>query len=76
MHTRLPERAAGAASTSERTERLFALRPPADLRDAVAGIDWFNSLSRADRAHWLERAGSAVPADAWSASKRSQEVQS
>ena len=52
------------------TERLLTLRPTAHLRDAVAGIQWFNALSRAERAHWLEIAGSAVPADAWAAFKR------
>lgn len=33
--------------------------------DAELGIAWWNHLSEQDRAMWLERAGSAVPADAW-----------
>lgn len=39
--------------------------------DARAGMAWFNSLSRAERAHWLEVADSAVPADAWRAFQNS-----
>lgn len=31
----------------------------------VAGINWWNSLAEDDRALWMRRAGSAVPADAW-----------
>lgn len=58
------------------TERLITLRPTADLRDAVRGVEWFNSLDRAERAHWLDVAGSAVPADAWAAFKQSKEMQS
>jgi hypothetical protein len=38
--------------------------------DETAGMVWWNSLSEADRADWLARAGSAVPADAWAAYKR------
>jgi hypothetical protein len=37
------------------------------LEDARAGIAWFNSLTPTERAHWLEIADSAVPADAWRA---------
>lgn len=68
------------AAPGAATERILSLRPTRDLADAVAGINWFNALSRADRAHWLYVAGSAVPADAWSAFKRARssaaEVQS
>ena len=41
------------------------MRPTPDLADALAGIAWFNSLSRAARAYWLDAADSARPADAW-----------
>ena len=33
--------------------------------DALVGMSWFNGLSGAERAYWLELAGSARPADAW-----------
>lgn len=39
----------------------------AHLEDALRGSLWWNSISRAERLHWLEIAGSAVPADAWRA---------
>jgi hypothetical protein len=39
------------------------------LEDAEMGIRWWNGLTQAERAHWLEVAGSAVPADAWAAFK-------
>ena len=42
--------------------------------DETAGMVWWNSLSETDRADWLARAGSAVPADAWGAYKRSGEI--
>ena len=42
--------------------------------DETAGMVWWNSLSEADRADWLMRAGSAVPADAWAVYKRSGDV--
>jgi hypothetical protein len=38
--------------------------------DALLGITWWNRISRAQRAHWLEVAESFVPADAWAAFKR------
>lgn len=37
--------------------------------DALLGIIWWNRISRAERAHWLEVAGSYVPAEAWAAFK-------
>ena len=52
---------------------MLALRPNADLQDAVTGIRWFNGLPKAERRRWLDVAGSAVPADAWAAFKRGQE---
>ncbi len=56
----------------ELRQALEALQNPrevqvVDLQDARAGILWFNSLTPAERRHWLEVAGSAVPADAWRA---------
>jgi hypothetical protein len=39
--------------------------------DETAGMVWWNSLTEVDRADWLARAGSAVPADAWAAYKQS-----
>jgi hypothetical protein len=47
-----------------------ASSPEAD--DTEAGMAWFNGLTRAERAHWLALAGSAVPADAWRAFRDSQ----
>ncbi|TIL47989.1 hypothetical protein [Mesorhizobium sp.] len=35
--------------------------------DETAGMVWWNSLAESDRAAWLARSGSAVPADAWAA---------
>jgi len=40
--------------------------------DEVDGMVWWNSLTEAERAHWLHVAGSALVADAWAAFKRSQ----
>ena len=37
--------------------------------DALRGTCWFNALSEQQRLHWLLRAGSDVPADAWSVFK-------
>lgn len=42
-------------------------------KDEQAGIDWWNALPETARARWLERAGSAVVADAWDAFKLYQE---
>lgn len=38
--------------------------------DEAAGMVWWNSLAESDRAAWLARADSAVPAVAWAAYKR------
>lgn len=43
---------------------------PQPTPDETAGMVWWNSLTESDRAAWLARAGSAVPADAWAAYKR------
>jgi hypothetical protein len=37
--------------------------------DALLGMTWWNRITRAERARWLEVAGSYVPADAWAAFK-------
>ena len=42
--------------------------------DETAGMAWWNSLTEADRADWLARTGSAVPADAGAAYKRNGDV--
>lgn len=39
-------------------------------RDAREGMAWWNELPEYSRAAWLAQAGSAVPADAWEAYKR------
>ncbi len=36
-----------------------------DPGDAIKGIDWWNSAGVDERRHWLERAGSTRPEDAW-----------
>ncbi len=33
--------------------------------DEAIGMQWWNGLTRSERAAWLELAGSARPADAW-----------
>jgi hypothetical protein len=38
-----------------------------DEHHARAGMAWYNALSHAERRHWHEVAGSAVPPDAWRA---------
>ncbi|RWB51883.1 MAG: hypothetical protein EOQ42_24755 [Mesorhizobium sp.] len=38
--------------------------------DETAGMVWWNSLAESDRAAWLARADSAVPADAWATYQR------
>ena len=40
-------------------------------RDEKDGIAWWNGLTEVARSYWLSVAGSAVPADAWAAYKRS-----
>lgn len=37
--------------------------------DEIAGMQWWNSLTEAERANWLARADSAVPTEAWAANK-------
>jgi hypothetical protein len=44
---------------------------PAPSTDAALGSVWFNSLTEYQRALWLLRAGSAIPADAWAVFKAS-----
>jgi hypothetical protein len=37
--------------------------------DAELGMAWWNGLTELERAHWMEVADSAIPADAWKAWK-------
>jgi hypothetical protein len=39
------------------------------VSDAELGMIWWNRLREIERAHWLARADSAVPVDAWAAFK-------
>jgi hypothetical protein len=39
------------------------------VNDAALGMTWWNRLTERERAEWLRRAGSAIPADAWAAFK-------
>ena len=41
-----------------------------DTDDIRQGIAWWNGLTPEERRLWLERVGSAIPADAWVAYKR------
>lgn len=43
--------------------------PPRNPADALVGMCWYNGLTRAQPLDWHQRAGSAVPADAWKAFK-------
>ncbi|MER9560073.1 hypothetical protein [Mesorhizobium sp. M0323] len=43
--------------------------------DETAGMVWCNSLTEANRAAWVARVGSAVPADAWVTYKRLGDVE-
>lgn len=38
-----------------------------ELDEPLAGMDWWNQLTEMMRLHWLNMAGSAVPADAYRA---------
>jgi hypothetical protein len=65
---------ATAAARAHLEHALRALEPvPTGERiataDDVRGMAWFNALAEAERAEWLRRADSAVPADAWAAYK-------
>lgn len=43
---------------------------PERMLDAELGMRWWNQLREIERAYWLARANSAVPADAWAAFQR------
>lgn len=45
---------------------------PVVLDDPQDGVVWWNSIPEQDRAHWLEVAKSAVPADAWISFQRAE----
>ena len=40
--------------------------------DELAGMDWWNSIDKAERAFWLAKAGTAVPAEAWAEYQRAE----
>lgn len=41
---------------------------PADAdADPQAGMDWWNGITESERGHWLAKADSAKPRDAWEA---------
>lgn len=40
---------------------------PVDVGNPQEGVTWWNALQERERAHWLDVAGSAVPAEAWAA---------
>ncbi len=40
--------------------------------DTELGMTWWNRLTKCERADWLRRADSVVPADAWSLFKKQQ----
>ena len=42
-------------------------------REEAEGMLWWNRLTERERQHWLDRAGSARPADAWRAYQEAQE---
>ncbi len=46
-------------------------REPEATADEQAGTAWWNSLTEDQRAHGLQVAGAAVPAEAWAAYKQS-----
>jgi hypothetical protein len=41
-----------------------------------AGMAWWNPLTEGERANWLARAATAVPAEAWAEYRRSQRFDS
>jgi hypothetical protein len=41
------------------------------LDDIRTGMEWWESLSEAQRSEWFAKVGTARPADAWDAFKRS-----
>lgn len=69
----------------QRLQRLLGGAPYASIEDMknereptpdeTAGIVWWNSLSEVERAACLARAGTAVPADAWTAFKRFGDIE-
>ena len=60
---------AGLRTHYDGDRQAIVIEPQAqrNVADALVGVAWFNGLSRAERAYWLELAGSARPADAWRA---------
>jgi len=60
---------AGLVDRHDADRGVLVIEPAQSVRrsDAEVGMAWFNGLSRSERAHWLEVAGSARPVDAWRA---------
>ena len=62
---------AGVVSRFDANRHLLVIEPAAsEIRSRVEarlGMAWWNGLTRAERAYWLDVAGSTVPADAWRA---------
>jgi len=67
-HGRWLQRLSGRASY-ESIEGMKIEHDQEPTPDETAGMVWWNSLAESDRAAWLARADSAVPADAWAAYK-------
>ena len=44
------------------------------MKDDELGVIWWNHIDESERSHWLKKAGSAVPADAWAAFKRGKDA--
>ena len=68
-HGRLLQRLSGRA-TYESIAGMKNEHDRVPTLDETAGMVWWNSLAESDRAAWLARADSAVPAYAWAAYKR------
>jgi hypothetical protein len=58
--------------TGETREQLAKrlIREMVAENDAELGMTWWNRLTERERAEWLRRADTAVPAEAWEAFKR------
>jgi hypothetical protein len=54
-----------ASAIAKKDDDLANLPAVAHKELDIAGIIWWNGLTRAERVYWLDVAGSAVPADAW-----------
>jgi len=59
------------AGHEEAAKQLRKMEPN---QDAQKGMDWWNGIDEKSRGDWLNKAGSARPADAWEAAKAAQEA--